>query len=73
MAKPPAPPPIARGRVYTPDTPREPNNPYYRQAKALRAAGDAAGLRALDAQLADAGYAADGITRAFIATALEEA
>lgn len=63
-------PPINLVSVTTPATPQEPTNPYYVQAKGLAAANDVAGLQALDAYLAEAGYSPDGIVRSFISQAL---
>jgi hypothetical protein len=67
-----APPPgsLATATVTTPATPQKPNNPYYVQAAKLARAKDKAGLKALDKQLADAGYAETGQTRQFIADSI---
>lgn len=58
-------------RVSDPVPGAAPTNPYMLKAIALRDAGDTDGLVALDAYLAEAGYAADGKVRAFIAQALQ--
>lgn len=68
----PAPPPgsLATASVTTPATPQKPTNPFYKQAESMAKKNDRAGLRHLDKQLADAGYAADGTVRTFIANSL---
>jgi len=53
------------------DPTREKTNPYFREAIALKAAGDSAGLRELGARVCDMGYAADGQVRLFIAEAVQ--
>jgi hypothetical protein len=52
------------------EAPLQPTNPYQVEALKLHAMGDLAGLRALDQQLDEAGYAPEGQVRAFIATIL---
>lgn len=63
-------PSLAAVTVTTPATPQPPNNPFYLKAVKLATMGDTAGLKALDAELAAAGYAAHGLTRLFIKQAL---
>jgi hypothetical protein len=60
-------PPIATVQVDPPDPDREPNNPFYLEAKGLVERGDKEGLRDLYARLRDAGYSETGTVRTFIA------
>ena len=52
------------------DPNRKPNNPFYLAASKLAKAKNTKGLKALDERLAEAGYAASGQVRRFIADAL---